>query len=112
MVIEQVGVRRLQPADYDQRISPRVRGLTEIVGFRGPFSPLASFARRIGAAYEAENRSFFPYRIFLVRRELRAWLRPFRGVSTHRLNNYLEWFRRRPDEPPWAPTTPADRALW
>ena len=114
MLIEHVGVRRLRSADYDRRIPPRMGDVTEIVGCKGPLSPLARFAGRVGADYTVERRSFFPHRVFLVRRELRGWLRPFRGVATRRLDNYLEWFRRRrgrgADRGP--PTTPADRAGW
>lgn len=95
MILESVGIRRLRPDDYDERIAPRVRTVTEITGFRGPSCALAAFAHRLGAAYSQERRSFFPRQVFLVRHEVRAWLRPFRGVSTRRLDNYLEWFRRR-----------------
>ena len=103
LLLQCVGVRRVRPADYDQRIAPRIRELTEIVGRQGPMSPLASFARRLGVPYRPERRGFLPREVFVVRRELRAWLRPFRGVSTRRLDNYLEWFRRhggRRDPPP------------
>lgn len=107
MVIKKVGVRRLRAGDYDEQITPRVRDATEIVGFRGPMCALAGFAGRIGASYSWERRSFSPTQVFLVRRELRAWLKPFKGVSTRRLDNYLEWFRRRGGSR--EPTVPADR---
>lgn len=95
MLIESVGARRARSEDLHQRIAPRLRSVTEIIGFKGPCCPLADLARCLGAPYRRETRSFFPTEIFLVRRALRAWLRPFRGVATRRLNNYLEWFRRR-----------------
>ena len=80
---------------YDARIGPRVSHVAEIVGIRGPLCTLADFADRIGARYRQEARAFSPLGIYRVRRQLRAWLRPFRGVATRRLDNYLEWFRRR-----------------
>lgn len=95
MIIESVGVRRFIPEDYDSRITHRVREITEIVGCGGPCCALAGFAGRLGASYRSERRSFFPREVFLIRREVRSWLRPFRGVATRRLDNYLEWFRRR-----------------
>lgn len=96
LVIERVAVdRRLRPADYDVHLAPRLHGVTEIAGCRGASCPLAAFARRAGAAYLPLNRSFFPREVFVVRREVRSWLRPFRGVASHRLDHYLEWFRRR-----------------
>lgn len=101
MIIESVGARRLVSGDYDERLAPRLRDVEEIVGCRGPACGLAAFSHRVGARYRAEIRSFFPREVFLVRRQLRAWLRPFRGVATRRLDNYLEWFRRR--GPPHVP---------
>ena len=111
LIMKSLVAPRLRAADYDRELRDRVRDVGEIVGCRGEFDPLASFARTIGATYVTERRSFFPRRVFIVRRELRAWLRPFRGVSTRRLDNYLEWFRRRG----WEfsrpiPTVPTDRA--
>lgn len=81
--------------DYDRFLTGRIRNVAQIVGFRGSFCPLAAFARSVGATYLRDRRSFYPTEVMLVRRELRAWLRPLRGVSTRRLDNYLEWFRRR-----------------
>ena len=85
----------IRRVDYARRLQPRLGGVTEILGVGGPFTPLALFARGIGAEYVQERRSFFPRRVWEIRRDLRSWLRPFRGVSTRRLNNYLEWYRRR-----------------
>ncbi len=95
LVIESVGVRGLVSADYDVRVAPRLGAVNEIVGCRGPACGLAGFSRRVEIPYRWEPRSFFPTEVFVVRRQLRNWLRPFRGVSTRRLDNYLEWFRRR-----------------
>lgn len=126
---------------YGRFLAGRVRDVEQIVGFRGPFCPLAALARTMGVTYCRDRRSFFPTEVMCIRRELRTWLGPFRGVSTRRLDNYLEWFRRRgpsgtsgrngPPAPPvtagrrgtapsWAvslraarrPTVPADRARW
>jgi transposase-like protein len=96
LVIERVAVdRRLRSADYDAHLAPRLREVTEIAGCQGASCSLAAFARREGAAYLPLKKSFFPTEVFVVRRELRVWLRPFRGVASHRLDHYLEWFRRR-----------------
>lgn len=113
MILETVGVRRLRSGDYDHHLVPRLGDVTEIVGSRGPLCPLAAFARRVRASYCAERRSFFPTEVAQVRRDLRLWLRPFRGVASRRLDNYMEWFRRRGMCHPWlppVPTFPADRA--
>lgn len=113
MILESVSGRRIYGGDYDVRLAPRIRDVTEIIGFAGPMGPLAAFARRVGAGYDRDRRSFHPTQVFIVRRELREWLRPFRGVATRRLDNYLEWFRRRgsgASPPPAGPTLPADRA--
>ncbi len=99
MVIESVGARRLRSDEYDARIGPRLRNVTTIVGTRVLHCALTGFSLRLGAQYQSEKRCFFPTEVFLVRRALRAWLRPLRGVSTKRLDNYLEWFRRRPPPP-------------
>lgn len=85
---------RVISADYEQIIGPRVGKAVEIVGAGGHGCSVALFARRLGVRYTSEWRSFEPVRVFLVRRELRAWLRPFHGVASRRLDNYLEWFRR------------------
>lgn len=95
VLVECVGGRRVRSGDYDERIGPRLRNVSEIVGFRGPLCGLARFASRTGASYTRERRSFFPTEVFLVRKDLRRWLRPLHGVATRRLDNYLEWFRRR-----------------
>lgn len=95
----------LRSEAYDRRVAPRVGNVTEIVGVRGPLCTLADFADRIGARYRQEKRAFSPTRVFHVRRQLRAWLRPFRGVATRRLDNYLEWFRRR-GVGPWSQQFP------
>ena len=80
---------------YEEYITPRVDSVSVVVGCRGPLSPLGLYARRLGVAYRTDRATFLPRRVFMLRQELRGWLRPFRGVATHRLNNYLEWFRRR-----------------
>lgn len=85
---------RVTSRDYYRIIAPRAGKLAEIVGAGGESCGVAGFARRLGVTYTSERRSFEPVRVFLVRRELRAWLRPFHGVASRRLDNYLEWFRR------------------
>ena len=67
----------------------------EVMGFRGPRCALAGFARRIGAEYRPDPRSmsFLPYELRPVRHRLKGWLRPFNGVATKYLPNYLQWFR-------------------
>lgn len=94
MIIESLGVGRPRPEDYELRIAPRIANITEIVGIRGQKGPVANFARRVAAPYRREKGSIYPARVSQVRGNLRAWLRPFRGVASRRLNNYLEWFRR------------------
>lgn len=96
MVLQRAGVgRRITLGDYDHHIAPRLHGVTEIVGCGGMACTVARFAARQGVRYRMERRSFFPREVFEVRRELRHWLRPFRGVSTRWLDQYMEWFRRR-----------------
>lgn len=85
---------RIRSKDYDRVIGPRAIGVSEIVGSGGPSCPVALFANRLSIPYRWEPRSFSPLDVFIVRSALRAWLRPFHGVSTRRLDNYLEWFRR------------------
>lgn len=92
---------RATSADYERVLGPHVRTATGIVGAGGRYCDVATLARRVGVPYTSEWRSFGPRRVFLVRRELRTWLRPFHGVASRRLDNYLEWFRRtvaRPDQ--------------
>lgn len=109
MIIESLGAHRIRQEDYDVHVRPRLGRVTEIVGVSGPLCALARFAFRLEAPYSAEKRSRFPTELAFVRRRLRRWLRPFHGVATRRLGNYLEWFRRR--DAPGRPTVPTDRAL-
>ena len=86
-------VRVLGQADYASLLGPRIGHAVEIVGDRGPLCPLASFVRGRNVAYRWE-RSQGNASVSRLRLELRRWLSPLRGVATHRLDNYLEWFRR------------------
>ena len=80
-------------ADYATLLGPRMRPGVEITGAQGPFCWLARFAASAKTTYRAERRATTAI-VTPLRLELRRWLRPFRGVSTRRLDNYLEWFRR------------------
>lgn len=92
--IASVPKRPLRRIDYETGLrSPLHRGI-ELVGSGGPASHLARYAHGAGLKYRCEPRAFFPLEVWEVRHELRAWLRPFRGVATRRLDNYLEWYRR------------------
>lgn len=113
----------LRPPDYEAQLGLQLRDVTEITGCRGRAFGLAGFARRMGVPYRPRIRSFLPVEIIEVRRRLRTWLRPFHGVATRRLDNYLEWFRRREaccwphppslpptTQPPWRPWRPPNNS--
>ena len=110
-------VRILGRADYATLLGARIGPAIEIVGDRGRLCPLATFADGVGAAYRP-GRGEGMASVTRLRWELRRWLRPLRGVTTHRLENYLEWFRRDASGPLARgratrlplPTGPADRA--
>jgi transposase-like protein len=107
--------RVLGASDYRGLLGRRLGHVHEVSSRRGPLCALALFARRMGVAYRTET-VHRAESVAWIGAELAHWLGPFRGVATHRLDNYLEWFRR--DQPPlgnrvgkWlSPTSPADRA--
>jgi len=84
----------LDQSDCTRLLLPRLGMVDEIVGRRGPLAPLAVFSRSVGAPYRMDLRMPRDTGLFRLRRELRRWMRPLYGVATHRLQNYLEWFRR------------------
>lgn len=110
LALHKMGSGAVTAAEYEERLAGRVHSVTGIVGSSGPASPLGRFAARLDVPYHRDRSGAWPREVFLVRRELRAWLRPFRGVSSRWLQHYLEWFRRRGGAR--APTVPADRARW
>lgn len=108
LILRTVDPVRLANRHYQQLVAPRVRSVTEIVGAAGPAGPLSRFAKGLDVPYRMEKKGLWPSEVYQVRKTLRRWLRPFRGVASRRLDNYLEWFRRRGLPP--SPTDPADRA--
>lgn len=92
--IGRTGVPMLRGSDYPMLLGPRLGHVTEIIGGRGPLCALAGFAASVGAAYRSECPGYRRGNVPQLRLELRAWMRPLRGVASHRLDNYLEWFRR------------------
>jgi transposase-like protein len=109
-------VRILDRSDHELLLGPRLGAVREIVGGRGPLSPVAWLAGSVGVPYRVDQRGDRPESIWQLRRALRRWLSPLRGVATRRLNNYLEWFARDGSDgtlgraTPVRPTVPAYRA--
>jgi hypothetical protein len=62
-----------------------------VVARHGPLSPAAMAARSLGIAYE--RGGFTPTPAYDYLRQLMRWLRPFKGVATRYLPNYLAWHR-------------------
>jgi len=81
-------------SEYGRFLLPRIGAVEEIVGRRDPGWPLGVFARNADMPYRRDPRIPRDTGLFRLRRELRRWMRPLYGVATHRLENYLEWFRR------------------
>jgi transposase-like protein len=108
LILQSTGSRRAGSGEYTAIVSPRLGAVDEIVGANGRLSALGLFAVRLGVSYRRERVGVWPPQVFRLRRELRSWLRLFRGVSTRRLDGYLEWFRRR--GAPYLPTLLTDRA--
>ena len=79
---------------YEDLLGPRLGFVQEMVADGGSLSALARFAGGAGVAYRREQRGCRRESVARLGCELRRWLRPLRGVATHRLDNYLEWFRR------------------
>lgn len=94
-LMEVLGRRMVSVVDYEERLRPRLRPPTVVVGIRGQMCPLAGFARRVGARYlqDTRPRGYLPGELYGLRSRIIDWLRPFRGVATRYLANYLQWFR-------------------
>lgn len=114
MLMKVLGGRSVRVGDYEVDLLPRCRAVQDVVGPRGPRSLLAAMARRLNARYRwmLLDRDA-AMELHHVRRGLKDWLMPFRGVATRYLENYLQWFRRwlqgRTGIPP-PPTLAADTA--
>jgi transposase-like protein len=92
---QHVDVRILRSEDLCSVLLPRVRKPLTIVSSRGPYSCHAILAR----AAEALFHSAFPQidqqlrAVTDFRKRIFSFLRPFRGVATKYLDNYLRWHR-------------------
>jgi len=93
-VFQRVGGPVIAQSDYARLLLPRLGAAEEIVGRGAELSPLSVLARGAGIGYRREQRIPRETGLFRLRRSLRRWMRPFYGVATSRLENYLEWFRR------------------
>lgn len=95
LAIGSTDVHPIDQADIARVLGPRLgAAVAEITGRRGPLCALARFAGQASLAYRVARLGQPSANVTRVRLELRRWLRPLRGVATHRLDNYLEWFRR------------------
>ena len=83
----------LRQGEFAALLDSRLGCVHEIVGGRGVLCPLARYAASLGAGYRPQGGGEAAS-VKGVRLQLKRWLRPFRGVASHRLDNYLEWFRR------------------
>lgn len=94
-LLEVLGRRRVRVVDYEERLRPHLQAPVVMVGLRGRMCPLAGFARRMGAQYlqDPGPRGYLPRELYDLRSGIMDWLRPFRGVATRYLANYLQWFR-------------------
>jgi transposase-like protein len=75
----------------EQALAGRIEDPSTLSGRAGPYSACGVFARRIGATYKPAAR--LPT-VNGYLHNLKKWLRPFRGVATKYLPNYLIWHRR------------------
>lgn len=90
---------RLDPAEIDRVLTPRLRPKPVITSADGHFGPVCRFAARIGARYHDSRRSGHDLPPLLAhvrtareyRTRLNRWMRRFRGVATRYLPNYLAW---------------------
>lgn len=111
------GFRRCNVDDLEAVLAPSLAADTVLLTREGPLGAVGLFSRRAGLTYrrlplvdpwrEPAAGAVTPWRTPLQRRSrhegasdidgavrrLKAWLRPFRGVATHYLANYLAWHR-------------------
>lgn len=92
------GWRPLKSQQLAAALRPVVSEQAVLVGGRGSYSPLAYCANHLELGYRPATRgtkgppAHVQLPLLLIHR-LRRWLRPFRGVATRYLDNYLLWFR-------------------
>jgi transposase-like protein len=87
------GLRRPMADDLEPILAALVGGRTPVLTSRdGPYAQLPRVARRLGLRHERVGLQAGG-RVEAYRRRLKRWLRPFRGVATRYLPNYLAWHR-------------------
>ena len=92
---QHVDARNLRSEDVCSVLLPRLRKPLTIVSARGPYGCHAILAR----AAEAVFHTAFPQidqqlrAVTDFRKRILSFLRPFRGVATKYLDNYLRWHR-------------------
>lgn len=100
-----VGLRRPMAEDYQRVVTAAVaRGRPVLVSRDGPYGQLPVAARRLGIPHERCVAWDAGARAHAYRRRLVHWLRPFFGVATRYLPNYLAWHR-------WVETENRDRGV-
>jgi hypothetical protein len=83
--------------DLREVLLPRIRTPATIISRRGPMSSQAVLAKAAGASFRWVQREEMPgyhtRNVGAFQRRLVAFLRPFCGVATKYLENYLKWHR-------------------
>lgn len=88
------GLRRPMVDDYERVVTAAVaNGRPVLVSRDGPYGQLPRAARRLGIRHERCVVWDAGARVHAYRRRLKYWLRPFFGVATRYLHNYLAWHR-------------------
>lgn len=95
-----VGMQRPDVADLERVLGPALDpldGQAVLLTREGPYGMVNAFARRVGLRYQRLGRqprdAPMPPDLGIYMRRLRRWLRPFCGVATRYLPNYLAWHR-------------------
>lgn len=89
-----VGPLRPAATDLDVALGPRLAATAEFVSTFGPYGAAGMLAVRLERSYRRAEPG--APEVMAVRRyilALRRWLKPFRGVATRYLANYLAWHR-------------------
>jgi hypothetical protein len=87
------GLRRPMAVELEPVLAAVVGGPNPVLISRdGPYAQLPLAARKLGLTHERVGLEAGA-RVEAYRQRLRRWLRPFRGVATRYLPNYLAWHR-------------------
>ena len=92
---QHVDAKNLRTPDLCAVLLSRLRKPLTIVSTQGPLSSHAGLARAAGAQFQwaqLQIRDQLAAVLAFLKR-IRAFLRPFRGVATKYLDNYLRWHR-------------------